>query len=121
TLPLYVRPQGGSTLVPDRGHPVVTVRSAVVRERRNPSCSPGRRGGGFELCRSDGARIEAIARGISPLASPSSRDAPDTACFRTRRQQTARRVQALAELDWRNAPRQCLVRSSPTRSAAGVP
>jgi hypothetical protein len=63
-----------------------------------------RRGRGLKLRCSDGAWAEAIAGGISTLASLDPGDACDPASLGQGRQQAARGVPAITKLDRRSAP-----------------
>ncbi len=56
--------------------------------------------------------VDAMMYGLERLETlPLSRNARATAALRSRRRQESRRIQALAELDRRHAPRQCAVRA----------
>ena len=121
-VPLLVHPQGGGALVADRGHAVLAVRPAAVRERGRAGRAARRCRGDLELHRGDEPRAAADrvrrAAAQQPAAARGPR-APDGR--RARRRQGAGRVPAQPELARRDAAGQRPLRpAAAARGRAGA-
>ena len=117
-VPLHVCPERGAALVPDRGHPVVTVRTLALRKGGIAGGNAWRRSGRRELRCRDGTWPRPNPGRLSDLAAPDPRNSRETAIEGARQQTSARRVPALAELDRREPARQCRIRSTAARRSS---